>query len=101
MAANSTTDVVFHWGRWNYGAPISTYVLVAGGDVSAEINHGEEMEALHEALTLKGTWIGVSGHSVSGTTFTVSMENSSWTDAAMQTAVQALGGNWAAATVNA
>tara|TARA_B100000809_G_C15078806_1_gene508864 strand:- start:684 stop:989 length:306 start_codon:yes stop_codon:yes gene_type:complete len=101
MAAQSTTDVVFHWGQWNYGAPISTYVIVANGDVSAEVNHGEEMEQLSEALTLKGTWIGVSGHSNGGKTFTVSMENSSWTDATMQVAIRLIGGNLATATVNA
>ena len=84
-----------------YGAPLSTYTIVAGGDVSAEVNHGEEMEALHEAVTLMGTWIGVSAHSNSGKTFTITVENSAWTDASLQTAVQALGGNWAAATVNA
>jgi|TARA_B110000263_G_C14866666_1_gene311111 hypothetical protein len=100
MAARSTTDIVFHWGRWNYGATMTDYTVVADADVSAEVNHGEEMEKVHETMSLMGTWMGVSDHSVSGTTFTITMENSGWADAAaVQVALRALGGNFATATV--
>jgi hypothetical protein len=44
--------------------------------------------------------MGLSAHSVGGTVFTVTMENSSWADAAaVQVALRALGGNFATATV--
>ena len=101
MAAQSTTDIVFHWGTWNYGASMTDYTVVANGDVSAQVNHGEEMEKVSEAMSLLGTWMGVSAHSVGGTTLTITMENSGWADAAaVQVALRALGGNLATATVS-
>ena len=86
---NPANEIEF--GKFNYGATITSWTITAAADVSAEVNPGEEMEAVLEAVAQKGTVIGLSDHATGGTVFTVTMENSSWADAAaVQTALQAL-----------
>ena len=78
-------------GKFNYGATMTSYTVTAAADVSAEVNPGEEMEAILESIAQRGTIIGLSAHSTGGTVFTVVVEGSSWADAAaVQTALQAL-----------
>lgn len=90
MATRNPANVI-EFGKFNYGAPITQWTITAAGDVSAEINPGEEMEAILECISQKGTIIGLSDHATGGTVFTVAVENSSWADAAeLQAALQAL-----------
>ena len=87
--ANPANAIEF--GKHNYGASMTSFTITAAADVSAEVNPGEELGQIVECMSQHGTFIGVSAHSVGGTVFTVTMENSSWADAAaVQTALQAL-----------
>ena len=85
---NPANEIEF--GKFNYGAPITSWTITAAADVSAEVNPGEEMEAILECVAQKGTVIGLSDHATGGTVFTVAVENSSWTQSDLQTALQAL-----------
>ena len=100
MATRNPANVI-EFGKFNYGATMTDFVITAAADVSGEVNPGEEMEKVMETMSQHGTWMGLSAHSVGGTTFTVTMEGSSWADAAaVQVALRALGGNFATATVS-
>ena len=86
---NPANEIEF--GKFNYGATMTSYTVTAAADVSAQVNPGEEMEAILESIAQRGTIIGLSAHSTGGTVFTVTVEGSSWADAAaVQTALQAL-----------
>ena len=86
---NPANEIEF--GKFNYGATMTSYTITAAADVSAEVNPGEEMEAILESIAQRGTIIGLSAHSTGGTVFTVVVEGSSWADAAaVQSALQAL-----------
>ena len=99
MATRNPANVIA-WGTWNYGATMTSFTVTADADVSGEVGPGEEMEKVAEALTQPGTWMGLSDHATGGTVFTVTLENSSWADAAaVQVALRALGGNFATCTV--
>jgi hypothetical protein len=99
MATRNPANVIA-WGTWNYGATMTSFTVTADADVSGEVNPGEEMEKVMEALTQHGTWMGLSDHATGGTVFTVTLENSSWADAAaVQVALRALGGNFTTCTV--
>ena len=90
MATRNPANVI-EFGKFNYGATMTDFVITAAADVSAEVNPGEEMEAILECVAQKGTIIGLSDHATGGTVFSVAVENSSWADAAqLQTALQAL-----------
>jgi len=90
MATRNPANVI-EFGKFNYGATITSWTITAAADVSAEVNPGEEMEAILECVAQKGTIIGLSDHATGGTVFSVAVENSSWADAAqLQTALQAL-----------
>lgn len=90
MATRNPANLI-EFGKFNYGAPITSWTITAAADVSGETAPGEEMEAILECVSQKGTIIGLSDHATGGTVFTVSVENSSWADAAeLQTALQAL-----------
>ena len=87
--ANPANAIEF--GKHNYGASMTSFTITAAADVSAEVNPGEEMGQIIECLSQHGTFMGLSDHARGGTVFTVTMENSSWADAAaVQTALQAL-----------
>ncbi len=99
MATRNPANVIA-WGTWNYGATMTSFTVTADADVSGEVGPGEEMEKVAEALTQHGTWMGLSDHATGGTVFTVTLENSSWADAAaVQVALRALGGNFTTCTV--
>ena len=89
MATRNPANLI-EFGKFNYGAPITSWTITAAADVSAETAPGEEMEAILECVSQKGTIIGLSDHATGGTVFTVSVENSSWTQADLQAALQAL-----------
>jgi hypothetical protein len=87
--ANPANAIEF--GKFNYGASLTTFTVTAAADISAEVNPGEEMGQIIEAMSQHGTFIGLSAHATGGTVFSVALENSSWADAAeLQTALQAL-----------
>jgi hypothetical protein len=87
--ANPANAIEF--GKFNYGASLTTFTVTAAADVSAEVNPGEEIGQIIEAISQHGTFIGLSAHATGGTVFSVTLENSSWADAAaVQTALQAL-----------
>ena len=89
MATRNPANVI-EFGKFNYGASITSWTVTAA-DVSAETAPGEEMEAILECISQRGTIIGLSAHATGGTVFTVAVENNSWDDAAaVQTALQAL-----------
>ena len=91
MATRNPANVI-EFGKFNYGATMTDFVITAAADVSGEVNPGVEMEAILEAVAQKGTVIGLSNHSTGGTVFTVVVEGSAWADAAeLQTALQGLG----------
>ena len=99
MATRNPANVI-EFGKFNYGATMTSWTITADADISGEVNPGEEMEKVMETLTQHGTFVGLSDHATGGTVFTVVLENSSWADAAaVQTALRALGGNFASATV--
>lgn len=85
---NSNNTIAF--GSDNYGAPIAMFTIDAGADISAEINPGEAMEAIIETIQLKGTLIAI-GETAADGIFRVAVENSAWTAADLQAALQALG----------
>ena len=96
--ANPANAIEF--GKFNYGATMTSWTITADADISAEVNPGEEMGQVMEALAQHGTVIGLSDHATGGTVFTVTLENSSWADAAaVQVAVRLIGGNFTTATV--
>ena len=87
--ANPANAIEF--GVHNYGATMTSWTITAAADISAEVNPGEEVGQILECLAQHGTVMGLSDHATGGTVFTVTMENSSWADAAaVQTALQAL-----------
>ena len=96
MATRNPANVI-EFGKFNYGATMTDFVITAAADVSGEVNPGEEMEAILEAVAQKGTVIGLGAES--GGAFNCYVENSSWDAADLETAVQALGGTLASATV--
>ena len=86
---NPANEIEF--GKFNYGATMTSYTVTAAADVSAQVNPGEEMETILGTIAQRGTIIGLSAHSTGGTVFTVTVEGSSWADAAaVQSALQAL-----------
>jgi hypothetical protein len=85
----------------NFGAPVSVFAIEAATGAAAEVSPGEDMEAFVEAVQQRGTVLGL-GALTDDTTnsfFNVYVENSSWTAGTLETAVQAVGGIFAAATV--
>ena len=96
--ANPANAIEF--GKHNYGATMTAYTITAAADISAEVNPGEEVGQILECLAQHGTVMGLSAHATGGTVFTVTLENSSWADAAaVQVAVRLIGGNFTTATV--
>ena len=81
-----------------FGATVAPYVISGAVGADTEVSPSEDMEKLVEAIQMRGTWVGLSAYDAGE--FTIYVENSSWEDAAaVQVAVQAIGGVFAAATV--
>lgn len=96
MATRNPANVI-EFGVVNFGAPISVFAVANAAGVAAETAPGEDLERFVEVVAQMGTVIGLG--SESGGAFNVYVENSAWTAGALQTAVQAIGGVFAAATV--
>ena len=87
--ANPANAIEF--GKFNYGASLVSFTVTAAADISAQNNPGEEMGQIIECMSQHGTFMGLSAIDAAGKVFTVTMENSSWANAAaVQTALQAL-----------
>lgn len=89
MATRNPANVI-EFGKYNFSAPIGSYTVTTAGDISEEINPGEEMERIIETAAIMGSVVGLSNHSSGGTIFTLYIENSSWTAATLQAALGAL-----------
>ena len=92
---NPANEIEF--GKVNFGAPVTVFAIAGATGADGEVAPGEDMEAFVEAVQMKGTVLGM-GEFATGA-FNVYVENSSWTAGDLETAVQAIGGVFAAATV--
>ena len=92
---NPANEIKF--GKVNFGAPITVFAVPGATDVDQQTNPGEDLERFVEVASSKGTIIGLGAES--GGAFNLYMENSSWVAADLESAVQAIGGVFAAATV--
>ena len=45
MATRNPANVI-EFGKFNYGATMTSYTVTAAADVSAQVNPGEEMETI-------------------------------------------------------
>lgn len=97
MATRNPANVI-EFGKFNYGATVTVYAVAGATGADSQVAPGEDMEKLVEAISMKGTLIGLG--SFNGGAFDMAVENSSWADAAaVEAAIQAVGGVFAAATV--
>ena len=96
MATRNPANVI-EFGKVNFGAPISVFAVAGATGVDTKVAPGEDLEKAIEAASQKGTVIGLGAES--GGAFNLYMENSSWTAADLESAVQAAGGVFASATV--
>jgi hypothetical protein len=96
MATRNPANVI-EFGVVNFGAPISVFAVANAAGVDAEVAPGEDLERFVEVVAQMGTVIGLGSHAAGA--FNVYVENSAWTAAALEAAVQAIGGVFAAATV--
>lgn len=96
MSTRNPANVI-EFGKVNFGAPISIFSVSGAVGVDLETAPGEDLERFIEVVGFAGTVIGL-GEEDSGD-FNVYVENSSWVAAELETAVQAIGGVFAAATV--
>ena len=96
MATRNPANVI-EFGKVNFGAPITVFAIASATGIDAQVAPGEDLEKFIEAVQSKGTVIGLG--SESGGAFNCYVENSSWTAGDLETAVQALGGTLASATV--
>lgn len=81
-----------------FGATVTAYAIAGAAGADTEVSPSEDMEKLVEAIQMRGTWVGLSAYDAGA--FTIYVENSSWADAAaVEVAVQAIGGVFASSTV--
>ena len=92
---NPANEIEF--GKVNFGAPVSVFAVSGAVGADAQVAPGEDVEAMVEAVAQRGTVLGLGAEA--GGAFNVYVENSSWTAASLEAAVQAAGGVFAAATV--
>ena len=96
MATRKPANVI-EFGKVNIGAPITVFAVASAAGIDGQVAPGEDLEKFIEAVQAKGTVIGLG--SESGGAFNCYVENSSWSASDLETAVQALGGTLASATV--
>jgi hypothetical protein len=96
MATRNPANVI-EFGKVNFGAPVTVFAVAGATGVDAQVAPGQDLEAALEAAAQKGTVLGMGAES--GGAFNLYMENSSWTAADLEAAMQAVGGVFAAATV--
>ena len=85
----------------SFGAPVSVYQIQCLTGAAGQTNPGEDMEAAVEAIQLKGTILGFGAldDDTVNSTFNAYIENSAWDDAALGTALTAIGGIFATTAV--
>jgi hypothetical protein len=97
MATRNPANVI-EFGSFNFGATVTVYAIAGAVGADSQVAPGEDMEKFLEAVSMRGTIIGLG--SFNGGAFDVHVENSSWENAAaVEAAIQAVGGVFAAATV--
>ena len=96
MATRNPANVI-EFGSFNFGATVTVYAVAGAVGADNQVAPGEDMEKFLEVVAQRGTIIGLG--SFAGGAFDVHVENSSWDVAALEAAVQAVGGVFAAATV--
>ena len=92
MATRNPNNVI-EFGKVNFGAPITVYLITGAVGVDAQVAPGEDLEAALEAASARGTVIGLGAEQ--GGAFKLYMENSSWVAADLEAAIQAVGGVFA------
>lgn len=96
MATRSPANEI-EFGKVNFGAPVTVFAVAGAVGVDAQVAPGQDLEAALEAAAQKGTILGLGVEA--GGAFNLYMENSSWSAADLEAAIQAVGGVFAAATV--
>jgi hypothetical protein len=96
MATRNPANVIqFNVG--NFGAPISVYLIGNAAGADTQVAPGEDLEAFVEAVQKRGVIVAIGAYNAG--TFRIYVENTAWTAATLETAAQAVGGVFAAATV--
>jgi len=96
MATRSPANTI-EFGKVNFGAPVTVFAVAGAAGVDTQVAPGQDLEAALEAAAQKGTVLGLGAEA--GGAFNLYMENSSWSAADLEAAIQAVGGVFAAATV--
>ena len=92
MATRNPNNVI-EFGKVNFGAPITVYLITGAVGVDSQVAPGEDLEAALEVAGQKGTIIGLCEEA--GGAFKLYMENSSWVTTDLEAAIQAVGGVFA------
>lgn len=88
MVSRNSTNVL-EFDTQNFGAPVSYYTVTCPSSLAAELNPGEAVESIVELIGRDGTLLAVGGES--NGVFRIAIENSTWTAATLETALQGLG----------
>lgn len=92
MATRNPNNVI-EFGKVNFGAPVSVYLITGAVGVDQQVAPGEDLEAVLEVASNKGTIIGLGEEN--GGAFNLYIENSSWDVADLEAEIQAVGGVFA------
>jgi hypothetical protein len=92
MATRNPNNVI-EFGKVNFGAPITVYLVTGAIGVDQQVAPGEDLEAALEAAGQKGSVIGLGEES--GGAFKLYMENSAWVTTDLEATLQAVGGVFA------
>jgi hypothetical protein len=88
MVTRNSTNVL-EFDVQNFGAPVSFYSINTGSSLADEVNPGEAVEAIVELIGREGTLLAVGAESNGA--FRIAVENSTWTAATLENAMQSLG----------
>ena len=92
MATRNPNNVI-EFGKVNFGAPVSVYLITGAVGVDQQVAPGEDLEAVLEVASNKGTIIGLGEEN--GGAFNLYIENSSWDVTDLEAEIQAVGGVFA------
>lgn len=88
ITRNSNNTVSF--GHFNgIGEDIQCYTIDGGATLASEINPGEAMESIVELIQSRATILALGAEDGAGG-FRIMLQNSGWTAAELETAIQAL-----------
>ena len=96
MSTRNPANVI-EFGVVNFGATITIYSVTGATGVDLETAPGEDLERFIEVVGISGLVIGLGEEN--GGSFNVYVEQSSWDETELQSAVQAIGGVFASATI--